>query len=62
MNGDGPLFELPGPDLHVRRLYLNGRAVGIPPGTAVSNSALTSYARVVGEMKKQTVCLAAEQA
>ncbi len=62
MNGDELLFELRGHDGHVWRLYLDGRAEGFPPSTTVSNLALPAYARVIGEMKKQTVGLSAEQA
>ena len=39
MEGDELLFELRGPDGHVWRLYLDGRAEGFPPGTLVCNFA-----------------------
>lgn len=39
MEGDELLFELRGPDGHVWRLYLDGRAEGFLPGTLVCNFA-----------------------
>lgn len=60
MESNELLFELRGLDGHVWRLYLDGRAEGFPAGTLVSNFALAWNARVVGEVEKQSVCLAAQ--
>lgn len=60
MESDELLYELRSPEGHVWRLYLDGRTEGFPAGTLVSNFALAWNARVVGEVEKQSVCLAAQ--
>ncbi|EER61519.1 hypothetical protein AcdelDRAFT_0854 [Acidovorax delafieldii 2AN] len=60
MGNDELLYELRSLEGHVWRLYLDGRTEGFPAGTLVSNFALAWNARVVGEVEKQSVCLAAQ--
>lgn len=50
MGGDELLFELRGPDGQVWRLYLDGRAEGFPPGTAMENRALPLWCALVGKV------------
>lgn len=60
MQGDELLFELRGTDGHAWRLYMDGRIEGFPIGTLVANHALPLVSRLVGEVEKQTVPLAAK--
>ena len=60
MEGDELLFELRSPSGELWRLYMDGRAEGFPPGTAVTNHALPLTSRLLGEMKEQAVSLAAQ--
>lgn len=60
MDGDELLFEMRGPDGHAWRVYLDGRVEGFPLGTTVVNRALPLVSRLVGEVEKQAVPLAAK--
>ena len=60
MQGNEFLFELRGADGHTWRIYLDGRAEGFPPGTLVVNHALPLVSRLVGEVEKQAISLAAK--
>lgn len=53
MDGDELLFELRGPDGHVWRLYVDGRAEGFPLGTLVRNFALPlAWAHAAGSQSR----------
>jgi hypothetical protein len=60
MPGKELLFELRGPDGQMWRLYLDGRIEGFPLGTTVVNHALPLVSRLVGEVEKQAIPLAAK--
>lgn len=55
MQGDELLFELHGPDGHVWRLYLDGRAEGFPEGTLTNNHAARWWHSQVGTQKRDEV-------
>lgn len=60
MQSDELLFEMHGPDGQVWRVYMDGRTEGFPTGTVVENRALPLVNRLIGEMKLQSIPLAAK--
>lgn len=59
--GDELIFEVLGADGHAWRIYLDGRVEGFPTGAVVVNHAVALVDALIGEVKRKTQRVAAEQ-